>query len=488
MTLVLDRRADLTLDALHQVAWSGKPVRFSEHAVKIMTAARQRFMHILEHDPDVTIYGVTSGYGQMAKKRLSPRERKDHARNPPIAPAASWGDLVPERVRRAIVFARLANFIEGDAAISPHVAQAVAAMLGGGPLPDIPAKGQGGAGEILSLSHLFFDLCRSLDLAEKDALSLVNGSPCGSALTADAALAAHNRLRIAAEVLSLAAEAFNAPLGHFSEALEVHWNNRHDAWALRTIRHLIAGGSNGARRAYQAPVSFRILPRILGQAHRAADLAQEIASESLASVTDNPVLLAADEANPFGKFISAGGFHNAHAPMAMDAITGAYANLCVIAERMSAKLLDGAVSLLPDNLISGDTHADVGKGYLGCLAMAANGYEEEARLYAQATLLPGSESGGFGQNDVASPVFLAWTKQEKAGGCLDMALASLAPIALRALKVTDRETPPALTPLADSTLETFPGLDNSEPNGPRAARLADVLRARVYGDMIADVA
>ena len=43
------------------------------------------------------------------------------------------------------------------------------------------------------------------------------------------------------------------------------------------------------------------------------------------------------------------------------------------------------------------------------------GYEEEARLYAQATLLPGSESGGFGQNDVASPVFLAWTKQDRAG-------------------------------------------------------------------------
>ena len=62
--------------------------------------------------------------------------------------------------------------------------------------------------------------------------------------------------------------------------------------------------------------------------------------------------------------------------------------------------------------------------------MAQTGYEEEARLYAQATLLPGSESGGFGQNDVASPVFLAWSKQDRAGRCLDMALASLVPIAL----------------------------------------------------------
>ena len=78
------------------------------------------------------------------------------------------------------------------------------------------------------------------------------------------------------------------------------------------------------------------------------------------------------------------------------------------------------------------------------LPMAQTGYEEEARLYAQATVLPGSESGGFGQNDVASPVFLAWSKQDRAGRCLDMALASLVPIALRALDVTDRPVPAAI--------------------------------------------
>ncbi len=488
MTIVLDRRSDLTLDALHLVSRAGETVCFSDRAVGVMTAARERFMHILDNDPDVTIYGVTSGYGQMAKVRLDPAGRREHARHAPIAPAASWGELVPERVKRAIIFARLANFVEGNAVISPGVAQAVAEMLDQTELPDVPARGQGGAGEILSLSHLFVDLCGSLELAEKDALSLVNGSPCGTALTGDTALTAHNRLHVAAEVLALAAEAFNAPLGHFDQALETQWNNAHDAWALRTIRTLMAGGANGPRRPYQAPVSFRILPRILGQAHRAASWARDIATESLAAVTDNPVLLEAGDDHPFGEFISTGGFHNAQGPMAMDAVTGTYANLCVLAERMCAKLLDGAVSLLPDNLIAGNEMADVRQGYLGCLAMAATGYEEEARLYAQATLLPGAESGGFGQNDVASPVFLAWTKQEKAGECLDMALATLAPIALRALKVTDRRVPPALEALAAATLDALPGLDNAEPNGPRIAALAEHLRARVYGDVIEDLA
>ena len=60
-------------------------------------------------------------------------------------------------------------------------------------------------------------------------------------------------------------------------------------------------------------------------------------------------------------------------------------------------------------------------------------------MLATATLLPGSESGGFGQNDVASPVFLAWSKQESAGRMLEQSLAALAPIALLALDLTGRE-------------------------------------------------
>jgi histidine ammonia-lyase len=112
-------------------------------------------------------------------------------------------------------------------------------------------------------------------------------------------------------------------------------------------------------------------------------------------------------------------------------------------------------------------------------AMAATGYEEEARHAAQTTVLPGSESGGFGQNDVASPVFLAWSRAERAAEALDMTLASLAPIALRAFKVTGREPTSALAHWQAPILDAFPGLDTAEPLGPRAAELAATLRARI---------
>jgi hypothetical protein len=114
--------------------------------------------------------------------------------------------------------------------------------------------------------------------------------------------------------------------------------------------------------------------------------------------------------------------------------------------------------------------------------MAATGYEEEARMLATATLLPGGEAGGFGQNDVASPVFLAWSKQERAGMLLEHALAALAPVAMRALDITSRPVPPPLAAVAEATRTLVP-VDRRQGLllGPATGALAEWLRARVYG-------
>ena len=481
MTVLVETRADLTLEAARRVAWEGEGVELGAQALAAMARGRERLERILEHDPDVTIYGVTTGPGQLAGRKLTPEQREKWAGMSPARIATSWGDPLPDRVARVIVLARLANFVEGHSAVSPEIARRVAAMLAEDEMPVVPAKGQGGAGEILSLSHLFSTLAENARPAMKDVMCLVNGSPAATGLVTDAALVAANRLDVAARVFALSFEAFNAPLRHLDPALDDYWNNPHDGWALARLRELVGAGHGGERRPYQAPVSYRILPRMLGQAQRAATLAAEVAEESLQAVTDNPVWVDdVDEDHPFGRFVTNGGYHNPHAVLAMDALTAACANLCVLAERHGAKLLDGAVSLLPHQLKAFDADDDAPRAYLGCLPMAQTGYEEEARLYAQATLLPGSESGGFGQNDVASPVFLAWSKQDRAGQCLDLALASLVPIALRALDVTDRPVPPRLADLEALAREIVPDPTRGQAFGPAIDALADALRRDIY--------
>ena len=481
MTVIVDTRADLTLETARRVAWEGEGVELGATALAAMARGRDRLERILEHDPEATIYGVTTGPGQLARQNLTPGQRERWAGMSPAGAAASWGDPLPERAVRAIVLARLTNFVEGHAAVSPEIARKVAAMLDEDSMPTVPTQGQGGPGEILSLSHLFTGLVENAEPAVKDVLCLINGSPSATGLVTDAALAAGNRFDAAARIFALSFEAFNAPLGHLDPALDGYWNNPHDSWALGRLRELVGGGHGGKRRPYQAPVSYRIVPRMLGQARRAATMAGEIAAESLQAVTDNPVWIDdVDEDRPFGRFESTGGYHNPHAVLAMDALTAACANLCVLAERQGAKLLDGAVSLLPDQLVDPEAGGDIRRSYMGGLPMAQTGYEEEARLYAQATLLPGSESGGFGQNDVASPVFLAWSKQDRAGKCLDMALASLAPIALRALDVTGRPVPQPLADIEAKVREALPDLAERRAFGPAVASIAEALRREIY--------
>ena len=53
------------------------------------------------------------------------------------------------------------------------------------------------------------------------------------------------------------------------------WGDPDESAVLRSLRGYL--GDSGGRRNYQAPVSYRIVPRILGHAHRAVAAAEHAA-------------------------------------------------------------------------------------------------------------------------------------------------------------------------------------------------------------------
>jgi histidine ammonia-lyase len=271
MTVILNNRHDINLDTLYRVAWRRENVRISDAAMDRITSCRASFLDLIDSDPSVVIYGVTTSMGELASQRLTKEERERHARLKPFPAATSFGDYFPERVVRGIVLARLTNFIEGHSATTPRMAHAVVQMLDGRPMPKVAAWGQGGAGEILALYPLFAEFSNGFDLEVKERGSLINGSPCAAALTADAAIAARRRLELAIETFALSIDAFRAPLEHYDEALEGLWGDEGETAALRSLRRCL--GDAGGRRNFQAPVSYRIVPRVLGHAHRAVSAA-----------------------------------------------------------------------------------------------------------------------------------------------------------------------------------------------------------------------
>lgn len=480
MPATLTTREDVNLDTVFRVAWKKDTVKISDAALLRIAECRASFLKLIESDPPPVIYGVTTAMGELASRKLEHDERDRHARIKAFAAATSFGNPLPERVVRAIVLARLTNFLEGNAATTPRIALAVAAMLDGRPMPAVPSQGQGGAGEILALYPLFAELSTCFDLEVKERGSLINGSPCAAALVADAALAARRRVRLAQKVFALSIEAFRAPLEHYDAALDTLWGDEHDAAALRGLREFLVGAGDG-RRNYQAPVSYRIVPRILGQAHRALSTAERAATVSLASISDNPVYIPPDDAHPFGRCISTGGYHNAMATPALDDLAAIWADLCLLCDRHASKLLNGKVSLLPDLLMTGRHWADSdGHGNVGYVPMAITGYLEQAKLAAQRTFIPGTESAGAGQDDVATTVFFAWTKEATAGRCVDAAMAMLAMIASQALHVTGREAPPALQSFVADIRRIVPPVGDDRVLGPDLAKLAEWLTRQVF--------
>src|SRR6476619_5460589 len=98
MAVVLDSRADITLELFERVAWGGESASIAPAALERIDEARQSFLR-LAAQPNVTVYGVTSGYGDRVGSRLDPEDRRRQASVAALR-AATVGEPLPERVTR----------------------------------------------------------------------------------------------------------------------------------------------------------------------------------------------------------------------------------------------------------------------------------------------------------------------------------------------------------------------------------------------------
>jgi histidine ammonia-lyase len=85
-----------------------------------------------------------------------------------------------------------------------------------------------------------------------------------------------------------------------------------------------------------------------------------VASISLREVASNPMYLLPDDDDVLGKAISTGGYHNATAAAAIDAVAATWADIAALAHRHAVKLHKGEVSLVPDRLLPEGTDYTTG--------------------------------------------------------------------------------------------------------------------------------
>jgi len=294
-------------------------------------------------------------------------------------------------------------------------------------------------------------------------MALINGAPCAPALLADAILCAEHTLAVAVPVFCLAVAAYGVAPGIYDERLEALWGDPAQSVALQAIRGLLTGAVPPPRSDAhpQPPVSFRILPRVLGNANRALASARDAAEIALSAVSDNPAFLFGAGDGDLGDIVSNGGFHNGAAPACIDGLSFALADLAQLAQHQLQRLQTS-----PEAMPGLDSLA------LGTMQMVGAGYAEEARSAAVPSLLP---LPGFGHNDVPAPSFHAWNRFDRVRGFVVGSITCLAVMASQSFVRTGREAPPALAELMATVLEICPPVVERRSVGAELGLLAERL-------------
>ena len=210
-------------------------------------------------------------------------------------------------------------------------------------------------------------------------------------------------------------------------------------------------------------MSFRIIPRVVGNALRVLDEAQRAARTSLGAVSDNPTLLF--DGDELVDIVSTGGFHNGTAAPVIDSLSATVADLAALALHQLHRLQESREALPRFDATN-----------LGILQMAANGYAEEARAACAPSLIG---LGGRGQNDVPSPSFIAFNRYERVHGFAAGALACLACIAAQSFAQTGHPVSSSLAQTRESILALSPPLAERRSLGPELAALTELLTAGI---------
>jgi histidine ammonia-lyase len=344
------------------VARDGARVELSAQAVASLDASR-RHIEELAAKPE-PVYGVSTGFGALAVRHISPGLRAQLQRNIVRSHAAGMGPRVEREVVRALMFLRLKTLASGHTGVRAEVARSFAELLNAGITPVVHEYGSlGCSGDLAPLSHCALTLMGEgeaegpdgtvapagellaahgitpVELREKEGLALLNGTDgmLGMLLLACADLA---RLFTSADIT--AALTLEALLGTEKVlAPELHAIRPHPgqaASAANMLKVLAGSGLTGHHQddapRVQDAYSVRCAPQVAGAGRDTLAHALTVARRELASAVDNPVVL------PDGRVESNGNFHGAPVAYVLDFLAVAAADLASIAERRTDRLLD----------------------------------------------------------------------------------------------------------------------------------------------------
>jgi histidine ammonia-lyase len=353
--------ADLAAVALARV-----PVRLDEAGRARMTACRRTLLRATASGK--AIYGVNTGFGELASRRVSDDALAALQRNLVLSHACGVGEPLPESESRAVMFLRANELARGFSGARPELPELMARLLNAGAAPLIPCRGSVGAsGDLAPQAHMALLLIgegeaflrgrrmtaaavlrrlglKPAVLQAKEGLALLNGTQAMQSVGGLSLLRARRVLDVAQLAGAMSLEALTGTPTPFDAAIHALKPHPGQVRAARQLRRLLARSS--IRESHrvddprvQDPYSLRCMPQVHGAAYDGLEYSARVLRDELRSVTDNPLVVG-------GRVISGGNFHGMALSFAWDLAGMVLTAVGNMSERRIAQLISGTAPRL----------------------------------------------------------------------------------------------------------------------------------------------
>lgn len=366
--MILDGNS-LTLQDIFEELKRPSWISLTSESESLVQRSRDVVEHILETGQ--TVYGVNTGFGKLANKKISSENLRKLQVNLLRSHAAGTGNFLPQRIVRLILLLKINSLLRGYSGIRLDVINALIDLYNNGLTPAIRERGSVGAsGDLAPLADLALPLIgegfmlmddgsiqsaaevikthgiEPVELREKEGLSLINGTQVSTAFAIEALGKIKDLYLTINATGAFSTEVMLGTDTAFKKEIQTARNQIGQAHAGNLLHTLMAG--SGYREAHlhcdrvQDFYSLRCMPQVHGSLYDLILHAERILEQEANSTTDNPVTLIEENT-----IVSGGNFHAAPIAHTMDYLAIALSDVAAMSERRIAAFQETSQSSLP---------------------------------------------------------------------------------------------------------------------------------------------
>lgn len=362
----------LTIEHVNAVARNFAKVEISKQGEENVTRCRDMIQGLIESGE--AIYGVTTGIGEFSRIRISKEQAEELQRRIIYSHAAGTGNPHSEEEVRAAMLLRANVIAKGYSAVRIDVLRSLIEMINKNVIPVIYEKGSvGTSGDLSPLSQMaevvmgegkayykdeLLDGKEAMDragiktwvLSTKEGLGLINGSQMFTAVGALALYDAEKLLENAQIVSAVTLNALKAVMRHYDARYHAVRPFEGQNAIAANIRKLCANSEilEVDNPKVQDAYSLRCTPQVLGPVKDALKYIRNQIEIEMNSAADNPLFFPDDNTH-----IPGGNFHGEPIAIALDLLAIIMSEVAGLSERHTNRLLNPALSGLPDFLVEG---------------------------------------------------------------------------------------------------------------------------------------